>query len=242
MKFTERGGRIELCASLESSGNARVEVSDSGIGMQRNTIPYVFELYVQGQQPVDRIVSGLGVGLALVRTIVEMHGGKVDAHSDGPGRGSRFAVHLPVHRVEKRTSPPVVAEHVYKPKRVLVVDDNVDAASSMAKLLESCGHTVRVAHNGEQAIENALAEPLDAVLLDIALPGMDGYQVAERLRSHPSLNHIRLIALSGFGREDDRQRSLQAGFDAHLTKPADLIALQEAIAVPPKASLGSFSH
>jgi len=231
VKFTERGGRIEVRAWTEGS-HAHVEVSDTGIGLDPAKLSSVFDMFVQGEQPVDRIVTGLGVGLALVRTLVEMHEGSVSAFSEGAGKGSRFLISLPTHHVEMRMSSEKEADAPFKSARILVVDDNIDAALTIGRLLELAGHVVMTIHDSEQAIQQAIAEQPDAVLLDIGLPGMDGYEVARRLRADPKLSRTRLIALSGFGREEDKRRSLEAGFDAHLTKPADLRALQEAIAGP----------
>ncbi len=229
LKFTEPGGRIELRGWVDGA-HACVEVCDTGMGLDPDSIPHMFDLFVQGEQPTQRIVSGLGVGLALVRTLVDMHRGCVTAYSEGRGRGSRFVVHLPLHHVNRRAASAPVNERGVSPARVMVVDDNVDAATTTAKLLEMYGHIVTVAHHGKEAIERALADPPDAIVLDIGLPGVDGYEVARTLRTQPSLKHVRLIALSGFGREEDKQHSLEAGFAAHLTKPADLMELQQAIA------------
>jgi PAS domain S-box-containing protein len=231
VKFTERGGRLELRAWTEGS-SACVELTDTGIGLDSTMLSSVFDIFVQGEQPVDRIVSGLGVGLALVRTLVEMHQGSVKAFSDGPGKGSRFLISLPIHHIERRTPAPEQPDLPFSPVRILVVDDNQDAAMTIAKLLEVAGNKVTTAHDGEQAFQQATAEPPDVILLDIGLPGADGYEVARRLRAAPQFNRTRLIALSGFGREEDQRRSMEAGFDAHLTKPATLEMVQEAIFGP----------
>lgn len=234
VKFTGREGRIALRAWREDSA-ACVEVSDTGSGLNPKEIPRLFDIFVQGEQPANRIVMGLGIGLALVRTIVQMHEGSVSAFSEGRGKGSRFVVRLPVHHVERRDISSATIEKAFAAARVLVVDDNVDAATTVAMLLQMCGHTVRIAHSGPEAIESALAEPPDAILLDLGLPGMDGYDVARRLRAQAQLKHVRLIALSGFGREHDRRLSREVGFDAHLIKPASVADMQEAIAAPTRA-------
>lgn len=230
IKFTDRGGRVELRAWIEARC-VRVEVSDTGVGIDPTTLPNLFNIFVQGAQPVDRIVNGLGIGLALVRMLVELHDGSVTAASEGAGKGSRFVVSLPVQRVEKREPGPTErdAERTFSPARILVADDNRDAVETIVALLRACGHEVSIAYDGQQAIRQATADPPDAVVLDIGLPDMNGYEVAQRLREDPKLRRTRLIALSGYGREEDKHRSLEAGFDSHLTKPASLGALQKAI-------------
>jgi PAS domain S-box-containing protein len=229
IKFTERGGNITLRAWVERS-EVCVEVCDTGVGIEAHALRNIFDMFIQGEQPLDRLVTGLGIGLALVRSLVEMHDGSVTAFSEGAGKGSRFVVRLPIHHVESRSAPTPAPTRTYASARVLVVDDNVDAATSMAKLLELCGHTVRVIHDGKEALDVAIADRPDVIVLDIGLPGMDGYEVARAAREHSALKSVTLIALSGLGRDEDKQRSREAGFDVHLTKPADLEALQEAIA------------
>lgn len=231
IKFTERGGRVELRAWIDGR-RVCVEVSDTGVGIDPTTLPNLFSIFVQGAQPADRIVNGLGIGLALVRMLVELHDGSVTAASEGAGKGSRFVVSLPVQRVEKREpSPPPERddERTFPPARILVADDNRDAVETIVALLRACGHEVSIAYDGQQAIRQATADPPDAVVLDIGLPDMNGYEVAQRLREDSKLRRTRLIALSGYGREEDKRRSLEAGFDSHLTKPASLGALQKAI-------------
>jgi PAS domain S-box-containing protein len=222
-KYTEEGGRIRLTAECDGA-EVVVYVRDNGIGISPEMLPRVFELFTQAERALGRSEGGLGVGLALVRTLVEMHGGRVEAHSGGAGKGSEFVVRLPVLRApsKEESGQGVARVEVTGPsRRVLVVDDNRDAAESLAKFLALSGHDVRTAHDGKAALEAARAFRPEVVLLDIGLPGMDGYQVARRLREQEGERHAFLAALTGYGQEDDRRRSREAGFDAHLVKPTD---------------------
>jgi CheY-like chemotaxis protein len=195
----------------------------------------IFELFVQGDSSLGREQSGLGIGLTLVRRLVEMHGGTVTSHSEGRGRGSEFVVDLPVGSwvsSEDRASPPSAEAPVVEAhtdgvqRRVLVVDDNRDAAESLRMLLSLEGHQVCTVHDGPSAIDAAQKHRPDIVLLDLGLPGMDGYQVARRLRALAGLGEMLLVAMTGYGQEDDRRRCLEAGFDHHVVKPADPVVLQ----------------
>jgi PAS domain S-box-containing protein len=229
-KYTEPGGRIDLAAERVGD-EAVVRVSDTGIGIEPELLPRVFEPFVQEGRSAARAQGGLGIGLTLVRGLVQMHGGSVSAHSEGPGRGSEFVVRLPAPRggggratdesrgIDSSVTlppPPLGA------KRVLVVDDNADAAESLAVLLRMAGHTVATAHTGPQALEAARAARPEVVVLDIGLPGMDGYEVARRLREQAGCERALLVALTGWGQEEDRRRSREAGFDLHLVKPVEL--------------------
>ncbi|MBI3409406.1 MAG: MASE1 domain-containing protein [Planctomycetes bacterium] len=237
-KYTEPGGRITLSAALEGR-EAVVRVRDTGIGIASEMLPHIFDLFVQADQSLDRSQGGMGIGLTLVRTLVEMHGGRVGVDSAGLGRGSEFFIRLPaVQRALPRAQAP---EKVREPadgaaaaplprRRVLVVDDNVDAAESLAMLLRLEGQEVLVAHDGPAALEAAGAVPPDLVFLDIGMPGMDGYEVARRLRRRPGMRKITLVALTGWGQEEDRLRSLEAGFDNHFVKPVEPGLLQELLA------------
>jgi two-component system CheB/CheR fusion protein len=196
-------------------------------------LPEIFGMFVQVEdaQPVRR--SGLGIGLTLVRRLVEMHGGRIEARSPGPGRGSEFTVHLPIGKLDAEGVAQPKPKQVRfmpgdspRPFRVLVVDDHEDATASLGILLRLMGHDVRVANDGASAIEAACAFRPEVVLLDIGMPVMDGYEVARRLRREPSCDGARLIALTGYGRDEDRQRSRSAGFDDHLVKPVDLESLR----------------
>jgi len=231
-KYTPNGGRIRLSLAREGD-NAVVRVSDNGQGISPTLLPRIFETFIQDDQSLARSAGGLGVGLALVRRLAELHGGSVAAKSAGPGKGSEFDVRLPLtHRaaVDKTTAPPRTAKPATSNSglRVLVVDDNTDLAASMETLLELWGHEVRVLHDGRGAIEAARAFCPDVVLLDIGLPGMDGFEIARSIRAAPDLRTVRLIAITGYGQNHDRARALEVGFDAHLVKPVqpDVLAAQ----------------
>jgi PAS domain S-box-containing protein len=228
-KYTEPGGHIRL--SVEREGQqAVVRVKDTGIGIRSDMLPRIFDLFVQSDRALDRAQGGLGIGLTLVRKLVEMHGGTAEGFSDGVGKGSEFVVRLPV--VPEVTGlPPEAVPEPARPQggslRVLVVDDNVDTADSLAMLLRFYGHEVRAVHTGPRALQAARADAPDVILLDIGLPGMDGYEVARRLREQQGSGKVRLIAMTGYGQEADRRRSQDAGFDHHLVKPVDPARLQE---------------
>ncbi|CAA9304065.1 MAG: Multidomain signal transduction protein including CheB-like methylesterase, CheR-like methyltransferase and BaeS-like histidine kinase [uncultured Lysobacter sp.] len=228
-KYTPPGGRIVLgmrCAD----GHATVYVRDSGIGIEPEMLPHVFELFTQGRRDAHRAQDGLGIGLTLVRSIVEMHGGAVTATSAGRGHGSQFEVRLPlavasagVHTID--ASPKPAAAPV-RALRVLVVDDNVDSAESMGMVLDLLGIEKEVVFSGQAALDAARGFVPDVVLLDIGMPDMDGYEVARRLRHDPDRAGTTLIALTGWSQSQDRERSRDAGFDHHLSKPVDIGALQ----------------
>jgi CheY-like chemotaxis protein len=202
-------------------------VRDSGIGIAQSLLPHVFDLFTQGERTLDRSQGGLGIGLTLVRRIVEMHGGAVEALSAGAGQGSEFIVRLPVIQSKPREAAAVkVSEPVSNQAlRILVVDDNVDAAESIAMLLSLDGHDVRSVHDAQRALDLAAEFGPDLVLLDIGLPGMDGYEVARRLRLRQDLTPLRLVAVTGYGQQEDRDRARDAGFDQHLVKPVEPDAL-----------------
>jgi CheY-like chemotaxis protein len=231
-KYTPEGGRIWLTAGRED-GEAVLRVRDTGIGIRADMLPRVFDLFTQGDRTLDRAQGGLGIGLTLAKSLIELHGGRVEAHSAGPNQGSEFVVRLPLlpgsahpeeARVEKneRNAPS-------PPRRVLVVDDNTDTAESLAKLLELMGHQVRTAPDGPAALESVRDYRPEVVLLDIGLPGMDGYEVARRLRAERATEAVFLVALTGYGQEEDRRRSREAGFDRHLVKPVDLNTLRQVL-------------
>jgi signal transduction histidine kinase/DNA-binding response OmpR family regulator len=223
-KFTEEGGRVSLTVTREADEMV-LRVRDTGIGIPPEVLPYIFELFTQADRSLDRSQGGLGIGLTLVRRLVELHHGSVQALSAGLDQGSEFIVRLPLACQEQ--SPPQRNNGASeRPEtsvlhRILLVDDNVDGANSLAKLLEMNGHAVHVTYDGPTGIQAAKTLCPDIILLDIGLPGMDGYEVAKQLREHPHLKQVLLIAVSGYGREEDRQRSQQAGFDHHLVKPLD---------------------
>jgi two-component system CheB/CheR fusion protein len=213
-----------------------VSVRDTGVGIPPDMLAAVFDLFVQVDHAIDRTQGGLGVGLTLVRRLVEMHGGSVRALSEGAGKGSEFVVRLPALAADADPAQPATNgtfAHPVRSLRVLVVDDNVDAATTLASLLEKDGHDVRRAHDGPGALLEADAFCPDAVVLDLGLPGMDGFEVARRLRLRATDTKPLLVAVSGYGRDEDRRRARVAGFDHHLIKPAELSALRQALASRP---------
>jgi two-component system CheB/CheR fusion protein len=230
-KYTEAGGRIDLTAAREGQ-EALVRVRDTGVGLPAEMLERIFEPFAQVDRSLGRAQGGLGIGLTLVKSLVEMHGGSVHATSAGPGRGSEFVVRLPVAQEPGRPEEAAEGKAPVGPKeapccRVLVVDDNEDAARMLAMLLELEGNQVSVAHDGPGALAAARTFHPDVVLLDISLPGMDGYEVARRVRQLPGMQGVVLIAQTGWGQEEDRHRSRAAGCDAHLLKPVELETLQE---------------
>jgi CheY-like chemotaxis protein/two-component sensor histidine kinase len=232
-KYTPDGGVIQLSMTVDE-GHAVIRVRDSGVGIDEELLPNVFELFEQGKRSLDRSQGGLGVGLTLVQRLVQMHHGQVEAHSDGTGQGSEFVVRLPC-LAEVRTPAPVqVHDTMPVPTpggcRVLVVDDNHDAADTVAMVLRMDGHSVETAHDGPQALASAGAYQPDVVVLDIGLPGLDGYEVARRLRQTPHSRDALLIALTGYGQKNDEAQALAAGFDRHLVNPADPALLSGLIA------------
>jgi signal transduction histidine kinase len=233
-KYTPTGGHIAVSASPEGE-EVIVTVKDDGVGIAEEALLTVFELFVQLEAPGTRSAGGLGIGLSLARDLVRLHGGSIEAHSRGPGLGSEFVIRLPRVKEVAALTEPVAAPEKIKALgaagvRVLVVDDNVDAATSLSYVLALAGYDTAVAHDGNRALEVAEAMRPAIVLLDIGLPGMSGYEVARRLRAAPWGRDLRLIAVTGWGHESDRAKSLEAGFDAHLTKPIDPELLLQHIA------------
>jgi CheY-like chemotaxis protein len=214
---------ISLTGTLEQQ-DAVICIRDNGIGIAPDLLPRVFDLFVQADRSLDRAGGGLGVGLTLVRTLVEMHGGTVGAHSAGPGRGSEFVVRLPASvdlPASQAASQGRASGPVSSTLRVLVVDDNVDAAETLAMILTMGGHEVRTAHHGLAALDTARSFRPHAVLLDIGLPGMNGYEVASHLRQQQGMEKLLLVAVTGYGKPEDSRQAEEAGFDHHLTKPVD---------------------
>jgi CheY-like chemotaxis protein len=231
-KYTDPGGRLKLTAELED-GQALVRVRDNGLGISADLLPHVFDLFTQGTRLLDRSQGGLGIGLTLVKKLVELHGGTVQAFSAGPGQGSEFVVRLRPLSQGRRPGPSTAsAGAVPAPRslRLLVVDDNIDAAESLAMLLRLEGHCVRTAYDGPAAVQAAREELPEVMLLDIGLPGFDGFQVAQQLREQVRLGQVILVAVTGYCQEEDRRESELAGFHCHLVKPVDPVALRQQLA------------
>jgi signal transduction histidine kinase/ActR/RegA family two-component response regulator len=225
-KYTPEGGVIEL--ELESETHTvDIIVRDNGNGIDASLRPHIFDLFVQGERSFDRAQGGLGIGLALVKSLVEQHGGHISVESEGPGAGSEFTIRLP--RAED--AAPVLDMPLQgspaesRPLSIVIVDDNADAADMLSMYLGSVGHQLHVAYKGQEGLALAQEVAPDVLLLDIGLPDIDGYQLAQQIRALPQTAHATLIALTGYGQESDRERSIAAGFDHHLTKPVDVAAL-----------------
>ncbi len=228
-KYTDVGGEIYLTAE-RSGGQILLRVRDSGMGISRELLPKLFDLFTQGERSIDRSEGGLGIGLTIARSLMEMHGGSIEAHSDGLGRGSTFVLRLPALQPVQRRAPSEasdgIAHGVTTGGRILVVEDNEDGANTIAMLLRALGQQVKVVFSGPAAVETAEEYQPNIVLLDIGLPGMSGFDVARRLRQMRSLDGVRLIALTGYGQDEDKQRAQEAGFDQFLVKPVGLDALR----------------
>ena len=233
LKYTPAGGAIAV-SLLAQDGEAVLCVADSGVGIAPELMPHVFDLFVQGARALDRPQGGLGIGLALVRRLAAMHGGRVAAHSGGAGLGSSFTLHLPLVAAPKHAAGAGMDVGLALPaaptrRRVLLIEDNDDGRAMMAMMLEAQQYRVDTAADGDAGLRCAAQALPDIALVDIGLPGMDGYEVARRLRRDPLTRQVRLIALTGYGQVNDRQRALDAGFDAHLVKPVDLHRLLQTL-------------
>ena len=232
VKYTEPGGLIQLRAEIED-GRLAIRIQDNGVGIAPDLLARIFDLFVQGDQSLDRSQGGLGIGLTLVRSLVELHGGQVSVASAGPKQGSEFAVFLPVATQKTADQPgesPPPAEMAAPARRILVVDDNIDLANTTSALLRAAGNEVWIAHEGLRALELAATHRPDSILIDIGLPGIDGYEIARRLRQDSDFQSTLLVALTGYGQEEDRRRSRAAGFDRHLVKPVSFAELLRAFA------------
>jgi signal transduction histidine kinase/ActR/RegA family two-component response regulator len=233
-KYTDAAGHIRLAVSLQDS-DVTFSVSDTGIGLNQEALPKLFEMFSQIESPVDRAEGGLGIGLALVKGLVALHGGTVEAASDGSGRGSTFTIRLPrsvvVSKQSRPSAVPVTHQKHSDPRcKVLVADDNADAAQSLAMILKMAGYDVRVALSGQEALTIANREQPDAMFLDIGMFDMSGYEVAASVRKESWGQRVLLVAVTGWGQPDDQQRSKAAGFDHHLTKPVDLGYVEQLLA------------
>ena len=231
-RYTPPGGRIAVRAKREAA-EVVIDVTDTGIGISADLLPRVFDLFVQGARPIDRSEGGLGLGLALVRNLVELHGGTTSAHSAGRGLGSTFTVRLPALDAELATSREEItmsSSAARSPaRRILVVDDNRDAAEMLAEMLATVGHQVVVAHDGPEALVALESYDPDLAILDIGLPAMDGYELARRIHNRGGRPKLRLLAMTGYGQADDVAKSREAGFAEHLVKPVDVRAVIAAI-------------
>lgn len=233
-KFTDPGGHVSLRLSVEAS-TAVIEVSDDGEGFHRSTSEELFGVFVQGDRPSPRRAGGIGLGLAIVRSVVDLHGGHVTAHSNGPGSGATFTITLPTVHTADPARAPAALDHTggLRTLHVLLVEDEPDIASTYRSLLIRLGHRADVALSGLSGVRMATQTVPDVVLCDIGLPDIDGYELARRLRRDDRTAHIRLVAVSGYGQDIDRRRSGEAGFDEHLVKPLSRSVLAEALGIQP---------
>jgi CheY-like chemotaxis protein/two-component sensor histidine kinase len=232
IKYTEPGGEISVRTSSDEE-NAYIEISDNGTGIAPELLSRVFDLFVQSERTLDRAQGGLGIGLAVVRRVVEMHDGEVRARSAGLGLGSTFEIRLP--RIDRPVHAAAAAmSFTAEPMRVLVVDDNADSADSLSMLLTFQGHQTQVAYSAKEALICAETFRPEVGLLDIGLPEMNGYELAKKLRAIPGLKGVRLVALTGYGQAEDYQQTRAAGFNDHLVKPVDLVKLERVLAGLPR--------
>ena len=229
-KYTEEGGRISLLVERQDE-LAVIRVRDNGMGIAAELLPRVFELFTQAERTIDRSQGGLGIGLTIVRRLVEMQGGSVEAHSEGPGRGSEFVVKIPVatapHRDPQLPEPAEPPSEELQRSRVLVVDDHADSADSLSLILTHLGHEVETAYDSRMALAIARKFRPDIVFCDLGLPVMDGYEIARHLSAFPENRGAILVALTGYGQDEDKKRSLSAGFHYHLVKPVSPESLQD---------------
>jgi CheY-like chemotaxis protein len=225
-KYTNDGRQIRVQGARDD-GHAVIRVSDNGIGIDPDLLPHVFELFTQGDSSLARSRGGLGIGLTLVQRLVELHGGSIDARSAGANQGSEFVVRLPaLARASEEIAPPTpVSVSAAERRRILVVDDNVDSAESMAAILRIEGHDVMTAYDGMAALKAAEEVTPEVVLLDIGLPGLDGYELARRLRARPQTHRALLVAITGYGQSEDVKSAMDAGINCHLVKPVNRAAL-----------------
>lgn len=224
-KYTDRGGEIYL-EVFDSEDEVGIRVRDNGTGIPAEILPSLFDLFVQNERTLDRSQGGLGIGLSVVTCLIEMHRGSVQVVSKGVGQGTMFTIRLPRSpQPDAQSNAPSVNAGV-APRRILIVDDSVDAADSLAMLLEPDGHSVSTVYSAVEALDAAAHLKPDVLFLDIGLPVMDGYEVAQRLRSQLETSALRLVAVTGYGRKENQDRALRAGFDHHLTQPVTLESLE----------------
>jgi len=238
-KYTEAGGRIDVVAESAGDGRVAVHIRDTGMGIAPEIMPRMWDLFAQADREIDRKQGGLGIGLTVARRLVELHGARIEARSEGVGKGAEFVVTLDALPTAVVEAAAAAAD---EPTRrggahVLLVEDNRDTAESLTMLLDLYGHRVRTVYDGVAALDAASAEAPDVMLVDIGLPGMDGYEVARRIRRETRLRDVTLIALTGYGRDEDRRQALAAGFDHHLVKPVNPDKLNELVtSVIPEAA------
>jgi signal transduction histidine kinase len=225
-KFTDRNGHVTVSLETTDDGKALISVTDTGIGMDASTIKHIFEPFAQADRSIDRSHGGLGLGLTLANGLIEQHGGKMRAESAGPGCGSRFMFTLPQIVPNGPPAIPAVPTRPAQAQRVLVIEDNLDTAEALKMLLELSGHSVTIAHSGNEGIEEARRHRPQVVVCDIGLPGANGYDVARALRSDPETHSAYMIALTGYGQDEDKRMAIAAGFDQHLTKPIAIDVLE----------------
>jgi CheY-like chemotaxis protein len=231
-KFTDNGGRISLTVEREGE-QAVIRVRDSGIGIAADQLPRIFDMFMQVDTSLERAVSGLGIGLTLVKNLVEMHDGTLEVNSEGLGQGSEFVVRLPALVETAKLPPPeptVSEPTTTTARRILIVDDNRDSAESLAMLLKMTGHETHTAYDGLEAVNTAMTFMPDVIFMDIGLPNLNGYEACRKIREQPWGKDMVLIALTGWGQEEDRQKSRDAGFNGHLVKPVEHAALMKLLA------------
>ena len=236
-KFSDRGGHASVSLAREQN-MAVISVRDTGVGLSREILPRIFEPFTQADTTLDRTRGGLGLGLALVKGLIELHGGSVRVESEGPGQGSEFTIRLPLLELATDREAAPSARRATTTRRVLVIEDNLDAAESLREVLEFGGHAVEIANSGRDGIEKSRTFRPDMILCDIGLPGMDGYEVARRLRAEKSLASAYLVALTGYALPEDLAKAKEAGFDEHIAKPASLERIEQILANAPRSSQG----
>lgn len=237
-KYTNPGGKIEISLLLEGERENEklcIIIKDNGMGIAPKILPNIFDLFVQAEGVLKKTRGGIGIGLFLVRRLAELHGGTITAQSEGEDKGSEFTLCLPAKNnlspIKEGGLPVSIIHKGRTPKQILVVDDNQDAADSLGKILSHLGRSVEIAYSGKEAVKKAMEIPPDMAFIDIAMPEMDGYEVAKRMRRETSLSQTKLVALTGFGQKEDKEQALHAGFDFHYVKPITLSTLKDIIGV-----------